>query len=77
MLSSDHELRDERQPHPRPGANIGSAIGGLTAATIVTLVLVPVLYAIFVLDLKLVKWDVPAAPRPSQESSQGVAHASA
>jgi multidrug efflux pump subunit AcrB len=32
-------------------------IGGLTLATVVTLVLVPVLYAIFVLDLKLVKWD--------------------
>jgi multidrug efflux pump subunit AcrB len=33
-------------------------IGGLTVATFVTLLLVPVLYAIFVLDLKLVKWDV-------------------
>jgi len=36
-------------------------IGGLTAATVVTLVLVPVLYAIFVLDLKLVKWHAPKA----------------
>lgn len=33
-------------------------IGGLLAATFITLLLVPVLYAIFVLDLKLVKWDV-------------------
>lgn len=32
-------------------------IGGLTIATFVTLLLVPVLYAIFVLDLKLVKWE--------------------
>ncbi|MBS1788220.1 MAG: efflux RND transporter permease subunit [Acidobacteria bacterium] len=32
-------------------------IGGLSVATFVTLLLVPVLYAIFVLDLKLVKWD--------------------
>ena len=32
-------------------------IGGLIAATFVTLLLVPVVYAIFVLDLKLVKWD--------------------
>ena len=32
-------------------------IGGLTFATFVTLLLVPVLYAIFVLDLKLVRWD--------------------
>jgi multidrug efflux pump subunit AcrB len=34
-------------------------IGGLTIATLVTLALVPVLYAIFVLDLKLVRWDPP------------------
>jgi multidrug efflux pump subunit AcrB len=32
-------------------------IAGLTVATGVTLVLVPVLYAIFVLDLKIVQWD--------------------
>jgi multidrug efflux pump subunit AcrB len=35
-------------------------IGGLLMATVVTLLLVPVLYAIFVLDLKLVKWDTAA-----------------
>ena len=35
-------------------------IGGLTVATVITLLLVPVLYAIFVLDLKLVRWE-PAA----------------
>ena len=32
-------------------------IGGLTIATFVTLLLVPVLYSIFVLDLKLIKWE--------------------
>jgi multidrug efflux pump subunit AcrB len=32
-------------------------IGGLSAATFITLLLVPVLYAIFVLDLKIVKWE--------------------
>jgi multidrug efflux pump subunit AcrB len=32
-------------------------IGGLTIATFVTLLLVPVLYSIFVLDLKLIRWD--------------------
>jgi len=32
-------------------------IGGLTVATFVTLLMVPVLYAIFVLDLKIVTWD--------------------
>jgi multidrug efflux pump subunit AcrB len=31
-------------------------IGGLTFATTVTLFLVPVLYSIFVLDLKVVRW---------------------
>lgn len=32
-------------------------IGGLTFATFVTLLLVPVIYAVFVLDLKLVRWE--------------------
>jgi len=34
-------------------------IGGLSVATLITLLLVPVLYAIFVLDLKIVKWEGP------------------
>jgi multidrug efflux pump subunit AcrB len=32
-------------------------IGGLSVATFITLLLVPVIYSIFVLDLKLVQWD--------------------
>ena len=32
-------------------------IGGLAVATFITLLLVPVLYSIFVLDLKIVKWE--------------------
>ena len=36
-------------------------IGGLTVATFVTLILVPVLYAIFVLDLKIVTWEPKGA----------------
>jgi multidrug efflux pump subunit AcrB len=32
-------------------------IGGLTIATFITLLLVPVMYSIFVLDLKLIKWE--------------------
>jgi multidrug efflux pump subunit AcrB len=36
-------------------------IGGLLSATVITLVLVPVLYSIFVLDLKIVKWEKPPA----------------
>jgi multidrug efflux pump subunit AcrB len=42
-------------------------IGGLTLATLITLVLVPVLYATFVLDLRLVRWPAPlptASARP-------------
>jgi multidrug efflux pump subunit AcrB len=39
-------------------------IGGLSLATLVTLVIVPTLYCIFVLDLKLVKWDVAGAALP-------------
>jgi multidrug efflux pump subunit AcrB len=35
-----------------------SQIGGLAVATFITLLLVPVLYAIFVLDLKWVKWQM-------------------
>ncbi len=36
-------------------------IGGLTLATFVTLLMVPVLYAICVLDLKIVEWKIPGA----------------
>lgn len=43
-------------------------IGGLTVATFVTLILVPVLYAIFVLDLKIMRWDRVEAG-PAVESS--------
>ena len=32
-------------------------IGGLAVATFITLLLVPVLYSIFVLDLKLIRWE--------------------
>jgi len=37
-------------------------IGGLTVATFITLLMVPVLYSIFVLDLKILVWT------PEQES---------
>ncbi|MBC7925288.1 MAG: efflux RND transporter permease subunit [Bryobacteraceae bacterium] len=43
-------------------------IGGLTVSTMVTLILVPVVYAIFVRDLKWVKWDeIPAGARATPE----------
>ena len=48
-------------------------IGGLAFATVVTLVLVPVIYSFFVLDLKIVTWrqleqspeSVPNQPQPA------------
>jgi multidrug efflux pump subunit AcrB len=36
-------------------------IGGLTLATFITLLLVPVLYSIFVWDLKLIRWEAEAS----------------
>jgi multidrug efflux pump subunit AcrB len=51
-------------------------IGGLTAATFITLLLVPVFYAICVLDLKIVKWDKPAGSDQSIET-QRFRHAAA
>ena len=40
-------------------------IGGLTVATFVTLLIVPVFYAIFVLDLKVVTWQPPLHEQPA------------
>jgi Cu/Ag efflux pump CusA len=34
-------------------------IGGLLVATFLTLLLVPVLYALFVRDLRIVRWETP------------------
>ena len=36
-------------------------IGGLTVATAVTLFIVPVLYSIFVLDVKIIRWEESVA----------------
>jgi multidrug efflux pump subunit AcrB len=46
-------------------------IGGLMIATFVELLLVPVLYAIFVLDLKIVKWESyhPSVVPPQAETN--------
>jgi multidrug efflux pump len=44
-------------------------IGGLTIATFVTLILVPVLYSIFVLDLKLIKWETMHSSASSESES--------
>jgi multidrug efflux pump subunit AcrB len=44
-------------------------IGGLTVATFVTLLMVPVIYATFVLDLKLVKWDAHERAKASHAAA--------
>ncbi len=51
-------------------------IGGLTVATFITLLMVPVLYSIFVLDLKILTWDEKKAPQPelSPSGSTATAH---
>jgi len=47
-------------------------IGGLSFATVVTLIIVPILYSIFVLDLKLIAWGAPHA-EPEPEAPHGEA----
>ena len=46
-------------------------IGGLLLATIITKILVPVLYAIFVLDLKILKWETKSRIGSDTVSSDG------
>ena len=41
-------------------------IGGLAVATFITLLLVPVLYSIFVLDLKIIRWESKQAPAQAE-----------
>jgi multidrug efflux pump subunit AcrB len=41
-------------------------IGGLAVATFITLLLVPVLYSIFVLDLKLIRWETKQPPAETE-----------
>ena len=45
-------------------------IGGLAVATFITLLLVPVLYAIFVLDLKILKWETKEKKEQDRFSSR-------
>jgi multidrug efflux pump subunit AcrB len=45
-------------------------IGGLTLATFITLLLVPVMYSIFVLDLKLIRWDKEVDAEPAADRAE-------
>jgi hypothetical protein len=44
-------------------------IGGLTVATFITLLMVPVLYSIFVLDLKILTWDAKEQATPADDTT--------
>jgi multidrug efflux pump subunit AcrB len=50
-------------------------IGGLTVATFVTLLLVPVIYATCVLDLKLVAWHEPHGEPETVDPNLSAVHA--
>jgi hypothetical protein len=45
-------------------------MGGMLCATFITLLLVPVIYSIFVLDLKLIKWEVPRTQNGKEEQPE-------
>ena len=46
-------------------------IGGLTVATVLTLLLVPVLYTLVVKDLRWIRWEHPRAPEQAPPSPPG------
>jgi multidrug efflux pump subunit AcrB len=43
-------------------------IGGLSIATFITLLLVPVLYSVFVLDLKIIRWELATTELGEREN---------
>jgi hypothetical protein len=45
-------------------------MGGMLCATFITLLLVPVIYSIFVLDLKLIKWEVPDSANSADQQPE-------
>jgi multidrug efflux pump subunit AcrB len=50
-------------------------IGGLAVATFITLLLVPVLYSIFVLDLKIIRWETKQPPAETKARATEQSHA--
>jgi len=48
-------------------------MGGMMVATFVTLLLVPVIYTIFVLDLKLIQWEVTDEPKQVEPEATALA----
>jgi multidrug efflux pump subunit AcrB len=48
-------------------------MGGMMVATFVTLLLVPVIYTIFVLDLKLIQWEATGEPKQVEPEATALA----
>lgn len=48
-------------------------MGGMMVATFVTLLLVPVIYTIFVLDLKLIQWEATGEPKQVEPAATALA----
>src|SRR6266566_359368 len=47
-------------------------MGGMICATFITLLLVPVIYSIFVLDLKIIKWKTAGTPNSEVQQPEAV-----
>jgi len=60
-MRASHQIASHGGPLWQPMCY--AQIGGLCVATFITLLLVPVIYSIFVLDLKLVKWETVSEAR--------------
>lgn len=55
-----------------PGAGeICGVIGGLLGATVITKLQVPCMYAIFVMDLKILKWETKPGKTLTTETTSG------
>jgi hypothetical protein len=69
-LVPEHQLRLPKAEVPKADEHplCYAQIGGLAVATFITLLLVPVFYSIFVLDLKWIKWEATANRNEAPEA---------
>jgi len=75
MFLSNPCLESDRRSLAKVGlaGNQKNSCSSSPDLTEINCLLVPVIYAIFVLDLKLVKWDTSEAPGPAIETTAQVA----
>ena len=52
-------------------------MGGMICATFITLLLVSVIYSIFVLDLKIIKWEAPGTPNSEDQQPKAAGYGEA